>query len=144
MLESTDVGSSNNTGQLLLRMWTAIAGTPDPHTFEFVHHALRKTGHFTGYAILSFLIFRALRATWRAKHVLISVGREYFWQLRWAALAVGGTLLAASVDEFHQYFNPDRTGRWQDVVIDTSGALVLQFILYVISQRRNRDREALA
>ena len=143
ILESSDIGSSDNTGHLLYRIWTAIAGAPDPRTFELVHHLLRKTGHFSGYALLSYFLFRALRATWRAKHEVLAVGREYFWQLRWAAIAVAGALFAGAIDEFHQFFNPDRTSRWQDVVIDTSGALVLQILIYVFWQRRNRNREAL-
>ena len=143
IVESSDIGSSDNTGHLLFRIWSFIAGTPNPRTFEFIHHALRKAGHFTGYAVLSYFLFRALRATWRAKQQVVSLGREYFWQLRWASIALCATIIAGALDEFHQYFNPDRTSRWQDVVIDTSGALVLQVLLYAFWQRRSRPREAI-
>ena len=136
-LESSNIGSSEHTGSLLRMLWTALLGTPDPTTFEIVHHLIRKTGHFLGYGILSWLIFRALRATWRNRMEVVSRGREYFWQLRWSVIAVAGTAVAASLDEIHQAFNPMRTGRWQDVVIDSCGALAIQIVLYLALNSRN-------
>jgi VanZ family protein len=40
-----------------------------------------------------------------------------------------GTLLVASLDEWHQTFLPSRTGRWQDVVLDTSAGIAAQVLL---------------
>lgn len=130
-LESSDLGSSEYTGRLLYWLWTSLLGEPDEATFDIVHHALRKTGHFVGYAILSWLIFRALRAVWRNRQAIISRGRDYFWQLRWSVMGIAGTAFVASLDEIHQAFNPARTSRWQDVVIDSSGALVMQVLLFL-------------
>lgn len=141
-LESTDLGSSERTGAILLKIWTFFAGPPaDMETFELVHHLLRKSGHFIGYAILSWLIFRALRATWRNSSLALQRGRAYFWQLNWAFWGILGTIVTGSLDEFHQSFNPDRTSRWQDIVIDTSGALALQiaiFLYFAVVRRRAR------
>jgi VanZ family protein len=131
-LESSDLGSSADTGSVLRWIWTKLFGEPNPDAFDLVHHYLRKTGHFAGYAILSWLIFRALRGTWRNRQQIAVRSREYFWQLRWALLGIAGTLAAGSLDEFHQSFDPNRTSRWQDVVIDTSGALLLQFLMYLV------------
>lgn len=139
-LESSDLGSSEETGSILKWIWTKILGAPNEATFDLVHHLIRKTGHFTGYAILSWLIFRALRGTWRNRQQIAEKGREYFWQLRWALLGIVGTLVAGSLDEFHQSFDPNRTSRWQDVVIDTSGALVLQLLMYGILAIRHRRK----
>jgi len=132
-LESSDLGSSDHTGIILRKIWSVLLGAPDEETFEFVHHLIRKTGHFCGYAILSWLIFRAVRATWRNRQAVVARGREYFWQLRWAIFGILGTAVTASLDEFHQSFNPNRTGRWQDVVIDSSGALAMQVLLYFVT-----------
>jgi len=44
------------------------------------------------------------------------------------------TVVTASMDEIHQTFLPYRTGRWQDVVLDTSGAFALQLIIYLACQ----------
>jgi VanZ family protein len=144
VLESSDLGSSDHTRSILFKIWSALLGQPDEATFESVHHLIRKTGHFVGYALLSWLIFRALRGTWRARQAIVSRARDYFWQLHWAAFSILGTAAAASVDEIHQTFNPARTGRWQDVVIDSSGALVLQILLYFSIQYRGRKAEPLA
>lgn len=137
-VESSDLGSSEHTGLILRKIWSALLGAPDEETFETVHHFIRKTGHFCGYAILSWLIFRAVRATWRNRQAVVARGREYFWQLRWAIFGILGTAIAASLDEFHQSFNPNRTGRWQDVVIDSSGALTIQILLYLVANFRRR------
>lgn len=142
VLESSDFGSSAHTGAFLLKIWTAVLGRPDPKTFETVHHLIRKTGHFTGYAILSWLLFIALRATWRQRNGIVLSGRAYYWQLRWALLGILVAALAGSLDEFHQSFNPARTARWQDVVIDTSGALVLQALLFLVVMISKRSRPA--
>ena len=142
VVESSNIGSSANTGALLQKVWTALLGAPDKQTFEFVHHLIRKTGHFTGYAILSYLIFRALRLTWRVRNAILARLRDYYWQFRWAAWGIVGTIMAASADEIHQSFNPNRTGRWQDVVIDTSGALTLQIFVYLYESLRGRNAEA--
>lgn len=144
ILESSDLGSSEHTGSILLNVWSALFGRPDQATFENVHHMIRKTGHFVGYAILSWLIFRALRGTWRSRQAIAYRTRNYFWQLHWAVFAILGTAAAASIDEIHQRFNPARTGRWQDVIIDSSGAMVLQVLLYLSIQYRGRKAEPLA
>jgi VanZ family protein len=35
----------------------------------------------------------------------------------------------ASLDEWHQSFIPSRTGRWQDVVLDTSAGIATQILI---------------
>ena len=99
---------------------------------------LRKSGHFIGYAILSALVFLALKHTYRDRlqPVLQRSWGMFFrdlWRFEWAVIAVLLTLVTASLDEIHQTFLPSRTGRWQDVVIDTSGALVMQVLIYALS-----------
>jgi VanZ family protein len=51
------------------------------------------------------------------------------WTLRWASIAVVGTALVAGLDEWHQSFIPSRTGRWQDVVLDTCAGIAAQILL---------------
>jgi VanZ family protein len=52
------------------------------------------------------------------------------WQRDWALIAVLFSLVTASLDELHQASLASRTGRWQDVAIDTAGALLVQWVLY--------------
>jgi VanZ family protein len=47
-----------------------------------------------------------------------------------AVLAVLGTSMVASLDELHQSHLPNRTGSPWDVLLDCSGVLVLQLVVY--------------
>jgi len=57
-----------------------------------------------------------------------------------AALALLGTAIVASADEFHQSFLPNRTGVPSDVLLDCSGAIVLLLIVYLIVRTRSPKR----
>jgi VanZ family protein len=48
-----------------------------------------------------------------------------------ALLALLGTALVASADEWHQSFLPNRTGSPWDVLLDCCGAITLQLLIYV-------------
>lgn len=134
-LESTDYASSTNTFGLLYAIFATIFGRVDPVILLTLNSILRKSGHFIGYAILSWLVFLALKYTHRdrLKPVLQRrwgiFSRDY-WQFDWALIAVLFTVIAASFDEIHQTFIPSRTGRWQDVALDTAGAVLMQVLLY--------------
>jgi VanZ family protein len=120
-IESTAWLSSHNTSRLLYPLLHFLFGV-DPIRFEGWHFYIRKGGHVVGYAILSILLFRAWRATLPA---LESIK----WKPRWANIAILGTALVASLDEWHQSFIPSRTGRWQDVVLDTCAGIAAQILL---------------
>lgn len=82
------------------------------------HHSLivfilRKVAHFSEYAILTALVWRAVRA--RGDRTLI---------LAWA-LAVA----YAATDEFHQTFVSGRVGTPRDVLIDAAGAAVAVLVI---------------
>ena len=120
-IESSNIGSANNTGRILYPVLHYLFGI-DPVQFEPWHYAIRKLGHIFGYALLSILLFRAWRET-------LPLPGNRKWTFRWADLAVLGTALVASLDEWHQSFLPARTGRWQDVVLDTCAGIGAQLLL---------------
>jgi VanZ family protein len=122
-IESTAYLSAHNTSRILFPILHFIFGM-DWVRFEFWHFYIRKGGHVVGYGILSFLLFRAWRAT------LPSLDRAG-WMLRWSAIAVLGTAIVASLDEWHQSFIPSRTGRWQDVVLDTCAGIAAQILIFL-------------
>jgi len=128
-IESTTYLSGQNTSHILYPIFHFLFGIDAAH-FEPWHHLLRKTGHVIGYALLSFFLFRAWRET------LPVAPRR--WSFRWGSLAVLGTLLVASLDEWHQTFLPSRTGRWQDVVLDTSAGIGAQLILFLCLRRSDQ------
>ena len=123
-LESTSLASSDNTLHLLYRVFHDLFGLDFAHYAEW-NHLLRKCGHFVGYFILSLLLFRAWRAT------LPSLA-QIAWSIQWARISFFMTALVASLDEWHQTYLPTRTGRWQDVVLDSSAALVAQVLIWLL------------
>jgi len=136
-LESTDLFGAAHTGEWLRSLVTAVFGPVSPGWFDLFHALLRKTGHVVGYGILSFLLFRAWRATlgWI----------ESAWALRWAAISFFMTALVAGLDEWHQTYLPSRTGTIRDVFLDSAAALAVQFLLWVIlSRRRARNAQIVA
>jgi VanZ family protein len=137
-LESTDAASSTNTlgwvYTVLVFFFPHISGG----LVAEINEVLRKTGHFMGYGILAVLVFFAMRNTNRDRLsplLLRSWGTRLhdLWRMEWVLLGVGVTVITAALDEIHQSFLPSRSGRWQDVVLDTCGAAVLQVILYFFS-----------
>jgi VanZ family protein len=79
---------------------------------------LRKIAHMVEYAVLTFLLVRAMNRTWpetARRHVMLWGG----------ALSI----LYAMSDEFHQSFVPGRGPSFHDVLIDGIGvALLLLFV----------------
>lgn len=137
-IESSALLSAHNTSRILYPLLHFLFGM-DWERFEVWHFFIRKSGHVVGYAILSALLFRAWRATLPAMS-------DVKWTPRWATIAILGTALVASLDEWHQSFIPSRTGRWQDVVLDTCAGVGAQVLILVwMRQRKNRvNRGALS
>lgn len=125
-IESTAYLSSENTGRFLYPVLHFLFGI-DRVSFEPWHAFLRKCGHVFGYGLLSILLFRAWRET------LPSVSGKR-WAFRWATIAVLGTALVASLDEWHQSYIPTRTGTIRDVILDTCAGIAAQLAV-LLSQR---------
>jgi VanZ family protein len=120
-IESTTYLSSQNTSHFLYPLLHSLFGI-DEAGFEPYHVFIRKSGHVFGYGLLSILMFRAWRET------LPSLMRAK-WTFRWANIAVLGTCLVASLDEWHQSYLPTRTGTLHDVILDTCAGLAAQLAL---------------
>jgi VanZ family protein len=129
-IESSAWLSAHNTSRILYPILHFLLGL-DWERFEHWHFYIRKGGHVVGYAILSVLLFRAWRATLPANHAN--------WKLHWATIAILGTALVASVDEWHQSFIPARTGRWQDVVLDSCAGVAAQALVLLWMKRSSRS-----
>lgn len=103
---------------------------PEQQTlFDAVQFAVRKSAHFSEYALLGFLL-RLLCASYALRR-----GGLVAW--------LCGTGYAAT-DELHQWFVAARSAMWQDVCLDSSGVLagvlLATGILALIAYRRNRRR----
>lgn len=132
-IESTSYLSSENTSRILYPLLHFLFGM-NTERFEFWHFYIRKGGHVIGYGTLSILLFRALRATTHLR----TTSR---WTFRWAAFAVLGTAVVASLDEWHQSFIPTRTGTPRDVALDTCAGIVAQVLLILWIRGFGRNRE---
>ena len=127
LLASFDLFSARNTGSLLEAIVRTVFGAMNPQTFATLHFLVRKSAHFTEYGILSLLWFRAWRGT--------RIG--FAWQ--WAGLGVVIAMATAITDEVHQSFVPSRTGSAWDVLLDVTGALFAQLLLWIVIRVR-RER----
>lgn len=120
---STDSFSGDNTGSLLWKVFSFIHPEITRESFASIHFYIRKAGHFTEYAILASLLFRAFRS-----------GAVERWRWKWAA----GSLLIAAVyalsDEYHQTLTRHRVGSIYDSLIDISGAVAALILLWLIKR----------
>ena len=122
-IESSAMLSAQNTSRILYPLLHFLFGL-DWEGFEVWHFYIRKSGHVIGYGTLSILLFRAWRATLPAMS-------DVKWTQRWATIAVLGTTLVASLDEWHQSLIPSRTGTIRDVVLDTCAGIGAQLIIFL-------------
>jgi VanZ family protein len=131
--ESTDTFSSQHTSTWLRPFFERCFGAfTDPGWDQF-HFYLRKSGHFLGYGTIALTFLRA----WL--HTLARRGRSAIvpWRLESSILAVLSTAVVASCDEFHQSFIPSRTGTPVDVLLDTTGAVTLCAIVWIVCWSRH-------
>ncbi len=118
---------------MLYGVLTHFFGNINLESFLVFHHYLRKTGHVVGYGMLALLLLRGWRAT---------LGPELLQFRRTALLSWLGTAFVASMDEWHQSYIPSRTGRWQDVVLDSTAGLVFLLAAYFWLRRSRKTPKA--
>jgi VanZ family protein len=119
-IESTDALGADHTSGPLRFIFQAIFGHVSDANWQEIHHLIRKSGHFVGYGALG---LAWLRAWW------MTLPRSRF--LLDTTLALLGTAMTASADEYHQSLLPNRTSSPLDVLLDCGGALVMQLLVYV-------------
>src|ERR1044071_4069559 len=125
---STDVFSGDNTRNVIERLVLWFKPHTREHTLVQINYFVRKLAHFTEYAILAALLFRAFRAD--------SIHR---WRWRWAAYSFGITLTWALLDEFHQTFTRTRGGSIYDSLLDTSGALFMLIVIALFNLKKKSE-----
>ena len=101
-------------------------------TLDKIEHVIRKIAHFSIYTLVGILMM-ALMSTYdisKRKQIIVSI-------------LVG--MMYASSDEIHQYFVPDRTALFTDVLIDTAGVclgvlIVLMLLQFYIKNCKKRQK----
>ncbi len=97
----------------LIFAFSAMPSDTDKHVWWIF--LLRKIAHFSEYALLCALWFRALRRALPLDRAL--------------AAGVGICVAYAVTDELHQTLVDGRIGTWHDVLIDTAGALAAAWLI---------------
>lgn len=89
---------------------------------------VRKGAHVAEYAVLALLLWRAIhKPVWRHPRP---------WSNPHAAFVIGLCFLYAVSDELHQHFVPNRQGNPYDVLIDTAGAALAVFAVWLLGNWR--------
>lgn len=125
--------SSNAQSGQIIQVLRQVFPSLSSHTSGLDASALtfivRKTAHFTEYAILGILFYFFYRQILPQKN-----------GLRLFVLAILSSFLYACTDEIHQLFVPGRSGQFTDVLVDTLGAFCGCLLLLAIRRLRKAWR----
>ena len=124
VIESTEYFGADRTSGPFRWLFQTIFGPVSDAHWQVIHHLIRKTGHFLGYGLIGLAWLRAWRMT-----------LPWLRFLTQAALALLGTGMLATWDEWHQSFLPNRTSSPWDVLLDCCGAFVLLSIARIVMGR---------
>ena len=128
---STDPFSSDNTRGVFENIFLWFFPHPSEHTMEVLNYVIRKSAHFTEYAILGALLFRAFRS-----------GSPTRWRFSWAVYSLLSAASWALLDEFHQTLTRTRGGSIWDSLLDSSGALCSLIVIALYSTRHQTPRSS--
>ena len=106
---TTSGGFISAVCEFIVPEFSGFSGKERAEFVEDLQFIVRKSAHFTAYAILGFLSWFALYG--------IKNKRRYIF-------AVSFVLFYACTDEFHQHFVEGRSCELRDVLIDTGGGIV--------------------
>lgn len=121
---STDVFSADNTRSVLEKIFFWFSPNASKHALQTFHYLVRKAAHFTEYAILGGLLFRAFRA-----------GDPLRWRFKWALYSFLFAASWALLDELHQSFTQKRGGSIWDSLLDSSGALFMLIAIWIVARK---------
>jgi VanZ family protein len=97
-----------------------------------IHHAFRKCCHLAEYAVLAWLLWRAIRRPDKKN--------PRGWSWAEAGLALSIVFLYGASDELHQVFVTTRTPQVSDVFVDTAGGAISLTALWIFHRCRKREK----
>lgn len=97
----------------------------DKETLTFL---IRKLAHMSEYAILALFTYYAL--------IKIAFNKRIIFQITFLI-----SFLYACSDEFHQLFISGRSGQFTDIIIDSTGCLIMLLHLYLWQKRKNESND---
>ena len=126
-LGSTDLMSAEHTSRFIVPFLRWLKPDISAETLASIHFIVRKCSHVGEYAILALLLLRAATLITNSKR---SIPILYLSVL-------GVSLIVAATDEFHQTFVASRGASVQDIMIDSSGAVLGLVIASIIRMSRS-------
>ena len=126
-LGSTDLMSAEHTSRFIVPFLRWLKPDISAETLASIHFIVRKCTHVGEYAILALLLLRAATLMTNSKR---SIPILYLSVL-------GVSLIVAATDEFHQTFVASRGASVQDIMIDSSGAVLGLVIASIIRMSRS-------
>ena len=124
-LFSTGGMSASNTSLIVRPLLLWLFPDITEERLNLAHFIVRKTAHFTEYAILALLAARAFITSSRVP-----------LRRRWLVAALLLVVVYALADEYHQTFVPTRTGSIYDSFIDMSGGATALLLLTLWRRRK--------
>jgi len=116
---SSGQGSMDETSRFIRPLLEFLFPAASAETITLYHAFIRKCAHFTEYAVLALLAYRALA--------------NVKFRLIWPILIV---VVIASLDEFNQSFEATRTGSINDVWLDIAGGTAMIAVIWVSGRIR--------
>jgi len=121
-LFSTHYFSSEQTGRVIIPILRWLFPSASHHLLHLMHVGIRKLAHISEFAGFSIAVFHGVRA------------ERYGWRLQWAVLTLMIAVSYAGLDEWHQSFVPLRHASPRDVLIDATGALFAQVLVWAFAK----------
>lgn len=127
ILESTGLSQLTNTAAKV----DGTAAKIDKKVFREAHVFARQVAHFVNFMILGFL------------YSMLVCSFKYMSDVKMLFITLVACLVAAALDEFHQYFVPGRSMQFIDVIIDFTGSC-FGSIVFIVSRLRTEIKRAFA
>ena len=127
---STHYFSGEHTGRIIIPILKWLFPSATSHTLRLMHFGIRKAAHITEFGAFSIAVFHGVRA------------ERYGWRPEWALITLLIAVGYAGLDEWHQSFVPMREPRFRDVLIDSSGALLAQFLVWIYAKLHRNSAQA--
>jgi VanZ family protein len=121
---STDLMSAEQTARIIAPLLRWLKPNISAGAIAQIQLIVRKGAHVSEYAILTVLLWRALRITVPQTNMSIL-----------ALIVLLVSAVFALSDEFHQSFTAARTASAVDVMIDICGALITVAFCWILSAR---------